>query len=54
LTLPQVSRLLPVLHPQRSWTSSDLQTWLTGTQRRNARAKRSHAQRRARPREPSL
>ena len=52
-TVPQVSRLLRVLLPQRAWTLADLLTWLTDTQRRNARAKRSHAERH-RGREPSL
>jgi SRSO17 transposase len=53
LTVPQVSRLLRTLLPQRAWTLADLLTWLTDTQRRNARAKRSHAERH-RSREPSL
>lgn len=53
LTVPQVSHLLRVLLPQRAWTFADLLTWLTDTQRRNARAKRSHAERH-RGREPSL
>ena len=53
LTVPQVSRLLRTLLPQRAWTLADLLTWLTDTQRRNARAKRSHAERH-RGREPSL
>ena len=53
LTVPQVSRLLRTLLPQRAWTLADLLTWLTDTQRRNARAKRSHAARH-RGREPSL
>ncbi len=46
LTVPQVSRLLHTLLPQRAWTLAD-------TQRRNPRAKRSHAERH-RGREPSL
>ncbi len=53
LTVPQVSRLLRTLLPQRAWTLADLLTWLIDTQRRNARAKRSHAERH-RGREPSL
>jgi hypothetical protein len=53
LTVPQVSRLLRGLLPQRTWTLADLLTWLTDTQRRNARAKHSHAERH-RGREPSL
>ena len=53
LTVPQVSRLLRDLLPQRAWTLADLPTWLIDTQRRNARAKRSHAERH-RSREPSL
>lgn len=53
LTVPPVSRLPRVLLPQRAWTLADRLTWLTDTQRRNARAKRSHAERH-RGREPSL
>ncbi len=48
LTIPQVSRLLRGLLPQRTWTFAELLTWLVGTQRRNARAKQAHAERRCR------
>jgi len=47
-----VSRLLRTLLPH-AWTHADLLTSLTDTQRRNAQAKRSHAERH-RGREPSL
>lgn len=53
LTVPQVSRLLRELLPCRAWTLADLLPWLVETQRRNERAKRSHAKRH-RSREPSL
>jgi len=53
LTVPQVSRMLRTLLPQRAWTLAGLLAWLTDTQRRNARAKCSHAKRH-RSREPSL
>ncbi len=48
LTIPQVSRLLRGLLPQRTWTLAELLTWLIDTQRRNARAKQAHAERRCR------
>jgi hypothetical protein len=47
ITLPQVSRVLRVLLPQRIWTPDDLLAWLSATQERNERSKRSHAKRRA-------
>ncbi len=43
LTVPQVSRLLRVLLPQRAWTLPALLHWLADTQRRNARAQQAHA-----------
>jgi hypothetical protein len=54
VTLPQVSRLLRALLPQRTWTPADLARWLRDTQERNARAKQAHARRRAPPPKPSL
>lgn len=47
ITLPQVSRVLRALLPQRTWTPNDLLAWLSTTQERNERSKRSHAKRRA-------
>lgn len=52
LTRPQVSRVLRELLPKRVWTREDLWHWLHDTQTRNERAKRSHAKRRARQRDP--
>ena len=46
ITRPQVSRVLRQLLPQRTWTLEDLAYWLADTQKRNERAKRSHAKRR--------
>ncbi len=46
LTRSQVSRVLRELLPRRTWTREDLLGWLAETQRRNDRAKRSHAKRR--------
>ncbi len=46
VTRPQISRVLRALLPQRTWTPADLWHWLVATQRRNERAKRSHAKRR--------
>ena len=56
LTRPQVYRIVYELLPRRRWTSAELLGWLEETQRRNERAKRSHAKRRARQRalNPSL
>jgi hypothetical protein len=51
ITLPQVSRVLRVLLPQRIWTLDDLLAWLSTTQERNERSKRSHAKRRAKKQE---
>ncbi len=48
LTRPQVSRVLRDLLPHRTWTQAELLAWLTDTQERNARAKRSHTKRRLR------
>ena len=47
ITLPQVSRVLRALLPQRAWTDDDLLAWLSETHERNERSKRSHAKRRA-------
>jgi hypothetical protein len=46
VTRPQISRVLRELLPQRSWTPQELLHWLTDTQLRNERSKRSHAKRR--------
>jgi len=48
LTRPQVSRVLRAMLPHRRWTPAELLQWLTDTQERNARAKRSHIKRRLR------
>ena len=48
ITRTQLSRVLRVLLPQRQYTVQDLLHWLLTTQARNARAKRSHHQRRLR------
>src|SRR5919198_1131747 len=50
LTRPQVSRVLREVLPQRTWTQEELLLWLSATQERNARAKRSHIKRRLRKR----
>jgi len=55
ITRPQITRLLRDLLPQRTWTLDQLSHWLTETQQRNERAKRSHAKRRSmKQRDPSL
>ncbi len=46
VTRPQITRVLRVLLPQRVWTPDQLLCWLTETQQRLQRAKRSHAKRR--------
>jgi hypothetical protein len=48
LTRPQVYRVVYELLPKKHWSAEALLGWLEGTQRRNAAAGRSHAQRRAR------
>ena len=47
ITRPQVSRVVREVLPRREWTKEELIGWLHDTQERNARAKRSHARRRA-------
>jgi SRSO17 transposase len=46
ITRPQVYRIVYELLPRRRWTPVELLWWLEDTQRRNERAKRSHAKRR--------
>lgn len=46
VTLPQISRVVRELLPQRIWTPQDLLYWLADTQLQNERSKRSHAKRR--------
>ena len=46
ITRPQVHRIVYELLPRKHWTPAELLWWLQETQRRNERAKRSHAKRR--------
>jgi len=46
ITRPQITRVLRQLLQQRTWTPKELLAWLTETQQRNERAKRSHTLRR--------
>ena len=46
ITRPQVHRIVYELLPHKHWTPAALLAWLQETQRRNERAKRSHAKRR--------
>ncbi len=48
VTRPQLSRVVRALLPQRLWTDDALLQWLSDTQGRNERAKRSHIKRRLR------
>ena len=50
LTIPQVSRILRLLLPHRTWSRNDLRVWLATTQARNAAATQAHARRRQRKR----
>jgi hypothetical protein len=45
ITRPQVYWIVYELLPRRRWTPAELLWWLEDTQRRNERAKRSHAKR---------
>jgi hypothetical protein len=47
ITRPQVYRIVYELLPRKRWTPAELLRWLTETQERNERPKRSHAKRRA-------
>ena len=47
LTRPQIYRAVRELLPRVRFSPADLLRWLEDTQRRNERARRSHAKRRA-------
>ncbi len=51
ITRPQVYRVVREMLPRVRFTPTQLLFWLEDTQRRNERAKRSHAKRRARQRQ---
>jgi hypothetical protein len=59
LTRPQVARVLREMLPRQRWSPAELLGWLEATQRRNQRARDSHAKRRRKQhllmrRKPSL
>ena len=47
ITRPQVYRVVREVLPRERWTRAQLLAWLLDTQRRNDRARLSHARRRA-------
>ena len=53
LTRPQVYRVVREMLPRERFGPGELLSWLEGTQRRNERASRSHAKRRAACRAPA-